>query len=96
MRKASCDFTCMVPTIFFEENIISQLIAASRQKKLEQLVLIAQVRINNTKVEFHCSSLIVDQNSEISIREDEVPIFLKVLSDSEYRQPVNNEIRTFS
>lgn len=92
MRKASCDFTCMVPTIFFEENIISQLIAASRQKKLEQLVLIAQVRINNTKVEFHCSSLIVDQNSEISIREDEVPIFLKVLSDSEYRQPVNNEI----
>ena len=95
MKKTSCDFSCMVPTIVFEENLVSQLILITRQKKLSQLVLIAQVLVKNSKVEFHCSTLVTDPDSEISVREDEVPIYVDILPESEFKQPTNIEVDDF-
>lgn len=95
MKKATINFSSMVPTIIFEENLISELLLISRQRKSAQLVLIAQVQVKNSKVEFRCSTLISDPESEISVREDEVPIYVDILPESQYQQPDSIEIEEF-
>ena len=84
MKKTSCDFCGMIPTIVFNDRVLAEIIPLCQKHDYQQVVVIAKVAMKNNEIEFHCNKLMqIDENDD-ELAENEAPIFLAIMSPSDY------------